>query len=77
VAAGIFVERDGRLLAMADVPYTSEDVFQGLLARNAELLAGDQLTPDLEPRRFVLVRREAGVPDSGGAPDPMQDAAVG
>jgi hypothetical protein len=69
VAAGIFVERDGELVPMADVPYSSEDLFQALLARHVELLAGDQLTPDLDPRRFVLVRREAGVPDSPGAAD--------
>ena len=69
MAAGIFVDRDGELVPMADVPYSSEEVLQALPERHAELLAGDQLTPDLEPRPFVLVRREAGVPDSSGAAD--------
>jgi hypothetical protein len=69
VAAGIFVERDGELVSMTDLPYSSEDLLQALLERHSELLAGDQLTPDLVPRRFILVRREAGVPDSAGAAD--------
>ena len=69
MAAGIFVERDGELVSMTDLPYSSEDLLQALLERHSELLAGDQLTPDLVPRRFILVRGEAGVPDTAGAAD--------
>ncbi|HVM07926.1 MAG TPA: hypothetical protein VM345_05670 [Acidimicrobiales bacterium] len=69
MAQGIFVERDGQLVNMVSAPYAAEDVLQGLLERHAVLLAGDQLTPGSEPRRFVLVRREAGIPDSAGASD--------
>jgi len=60
----IFIERDGELVSMTILPYSSEDVFQDLLGRHPKLLEGDQLSPGLEPRRFVLVRREAGVPDA-------------
>lgn len=69
MAQGIFVERDGQLVNMVSTPYAAEDVLQGLLERHAVLLAGDQLTPGSDPRRFVLVRREAGIPDSAGASD--------
>lgn len=62
--SGIFIERDGELVSMTNLPYSSEDVFQELLGRHPALLVGDQLAPGLEPRRFVLVRREAGVPDA-------------
>jgi hypothetical protein len=54
---------------MVDVPYASEDLLQALLERHSALLAGAQLTPDLEARRFLLVRREVGVPDNPGAAD--------
>jgi hypothetical protein len=69
MAQGIFVERDGQLVNMVSAPYAAEDVLQGLLERHAVLLAGDQLPPGSDPRRFVLVRREAGIPDSLGASD--------
>ena len=65
--SGIFIERNGELVSMTTVPYSSEDVFQELLGRHPALLVGDQLAPGLEPRRFVLVRREAGVPDAQDA----------
>ena len=52
-----------RLEAM---PYDSEDFLQGLLKDHPDLLAGEQINPD-EPRRWLLVAREMGVPhDEGG-----------
>lgn len=62
MAEGIFVEQDGRLVDMRQASYVSEDALQALLERHVVLLAGDQMSPDVEPRRFLLVRREAGVP---------------
>jgi hypothetical protein len=53
---------DGRLLELAGQPYDSEDLLQALLARHPELLAGRQMDP-AAPRRWLLVTREAGVPD--------------
>jgi hypothetical protein len=53
---------------MKEAPYDSEDVLQTLLAKYPSLLAGDQLSGD-EPRRWLLIRREAAVPSEhdGGA----------
>jgi len=48
--------------------FVSEDDFQVLLAKFPALLAGDQIDPS-NPRRWVLVRREAAIPseeNSGG-----------
>ena len=66
---GIYVERDGELVNMALEPYASEDLLQGLLEKHSVLLAGDQLTPNSDARRFLLVRREAGIPDALGGGD--------
>src|SRR5664280_2962291 len=57
---------DDDLIAMTEAPYDSEDVLQSLLAKYPDLLAGDQL-PGSEPRRWLLIRREAplGSDDSG------------
>ncbi len=60
-------EKDG-LVPMTEARYDAEDILQGLLADYPDLLAGDQMRPS-EPRRWLLISREAGVPDSeGGQP---------
>ncbi len=60
------LQSDDSLIAMTEAPYDSEDVLQSLLAKYPDLLAGDQL-PGSEPRRWLLIRREAplGSDDSG------------
>src|SRR5436309_15998747 len=59
---GIYVLQDsGELLEMTEQPYDSEALLQELLAKYPSLLAGDQIDP-AAPRRWLLVRREAGVP---------------
>jgi hypothetical protein len=59
----IFLMReDGSLTELHEQPYEAEAVLQALLARYPELLAGDQVDP-AEPRRWLLVAREAGIPD--------------
>ena len=55
----------GDFIAMPSRPYESEDVLQRLLAKYPDLLAGEQM-PGEEPRRWLLVTREAAVPDSEG-----------
>lgn len=56
---------DAKLLEMRESPYDSEALLQELLARYPNLLAGEQM--DLaEPRRWVLISREFGVPGEGG-----------
>src|ERR1035437_4117838 len=60
-------EKDG-LVAMSEARYDAEDVLQRLLADYPDLLAGDQMRPT-EPRRWLLITREAGIPGSeGGQP---------
>ncbi|WP_156080948.1 hypothetical protein [Microbispora rosea] len=63
---GMFhIDESGRLLAMRLAPYEAEEVLQTLLATHPDLLAGGQMTPG-DPRRWLLIRREAGVPDRDG-----------
>jgi hypothetical protein len=50
------------LVAMAETPYDAEDVLQTLLADYPDLLAGEQIRADA-PRRWLLITREAPVPD--------------
>lgn len=66
-SAGIFiVQPDGKLLALSESPYDSEDVLQLLLERYPALLAGHQVDAE-RPRRWLLVKRELGIPDGDGA----------
>jgi len=59
----IFLLKDsGDLEKVPMRPYDNEDLLQSLIAEHPELLAGDQINPD-EPVRWILIRREAGVPD--------------
>ncbi len=53
---------------MTEQPYESEDLLQALLANHPSVLAGDQFN-GAEPKRWLLVNREAAVPcaESGAA----------
>ncbi|MFF3672230.1 hypothetical protein [Microtetraspora malaysiensis] len=63
---GLFhIDEAGRLVAMRVAPYEAEEVLQDLLATHPDLLAGGQMTPGA-PRRWLLVRREFGIPDRDG-----------
>ena len=66
--AGVFVLKDETtLVAMQAASFATEDDFQRLLASFPELLAGDQIDPEV-PRRFMLVAREKGIAaEEGGA----------
>jgi hypothetical protein len=65
---GIFlIQPDKTLTELTEQPYDSEALLQGLLADYPDLLAGKQIDPGA-PRRWLLVTREASVPDElGGA----------
>jgi hypothetical protein len=52
------------LIEMTEQPYESEDLLQALLADHPSVLAGDQFN-GAEPKRWLLVGREAGVPCEG------------
>src|SRR5687768_10583348 len=58
----IFVLHDNDTLTpLQEGPFENEDVFQELLERYPDLLAGEQMNP-ASPRRWLLVSREYGVP---------------
>ena len=59
---------DKKLVTMAEQPYDSEALLQKLLADYPSLLAGDQINPTA-PREWLLVSREAGIPDEDGGGD--------
>lgn len=57
---------NGALQPMTESLYDSEGLLQRLLADYPDLLAGEQMH-DTAPRRWLLIRREMGVPLEGGA----------
>jgi hypothetical protein len=61
VTGGIFLLSGEKLVEMREQAYDSEDLLQAWLAKYPNLLAGEQLAGS--PRRWLLVKREAGVPD--------------
>lgn len=61
-------KNEENLTPMEETVYRNEDVLQSWVARYPHLLAGDQINPD-EPRRWLLVAREVGVPGDMGEPD--------
>jgi len=63
VAGGIFLLRGDELVAMHEQRYDSEELLQTLLAKYPTLIAGESAGTDNE-QRWLLVRREVGVPDS-------------
>lgn len=56
------IRDDGELVEMTEQEYDSEALLQELLAKYPKLLAGDQMDSD-NPRRWLFISREAGVPD--------------
>ncbi|MGL6096355.1 MAG: hypothetical protein ACRC7O_11240 [Fimbriiglobus sp.] len=65
----IFLVRPGEaLVELRESPYDSENVLQRLLADYPALLAGDQMNPT-DPRRWLFVSQEMGVPDSENTGD--------
>lgn len=65
----IFLVSDsGELQRVEHQLYASEDILQQLVARHPDLLAGDQIDPSAPPR-WLLIRREATIPDSADGPD--------
>lgn len=59
---------DGVLTEVTSSPYASEADLQKLLADHVHLLPGAQVNRD-NPRRWLLVKREAGIPNQEGGGD--------
>ena len=51
-----------------EAPYPTEDVLQQAIEQHPELIPGEQLDPE-NPRRWLLVQREMGIPAEAGASD--------
>jgi hypothetical protein len=65
--AGLYLlHQDNRLVEFTEAPYDSAALLQELLQRHPRLLAGE-LVDSAAPRRWLLVKREAGIPDGNGA----------
>jgi hypothetical protein len=62
------INEDENLLALRETEYDSEDLLQRLLASHPDVLAGEQIDAG-DPRRWLLVEREYGVPDAEDASD--------
>lgn len=65
---GVFLVTNGSLLEMPVFPWDAEVELQDLLETHPDLLAGSLIDTD-EPRRWLLVRREQGVPAAEGGPN--------
>ena len=50
---------------MLETSYETEEILQRLLVMKPDLLPGDQINPEA-PRRWLLVKREIGVPGEAG-----------
>jgi hypothetical protein len=59
------IQSDNTLQALSQQPYANEDLFQSLLEQYPDLLAGEQID-EANPRRWLLVAREVGVPGEEG-----------
>jgi hypothetical protein len=67
VSGGIFLLRgDDELVEMRESPYEAEEVLQALIGKFPSLLAGDEYSGDT-PRSWLLVSREAALPDDQDA----------
>jgi len=59
------IQNSGELVEMKESLYDSEAILQSLLESYPNLLSGDQISPN-NPRKWLLVKREAGVPSKEG-----------
>ena len=66
MGAGIFLLSGEELVAMHEQPYDSEDLLVTLLAKYPELIAGESVGATMS-QRWLLVKREVGVPDGATA----------
>ena len=69
MVGGVFlIQNDDSLVEMEETPYDSESLLQELLAKYPNLLAGSQIDEN-DPRRWLLIGREAPLPSEEGGSD--------
>ena len=62
MTGSIFVlEGDGEVIELKESKFHNEMIFQELIERYPNILAGDQITPET-PRKWIFISREMGVP---------------
>ncbi|MBE0477294.1 MAG: hypothetical protein IBX62_09375 [Coriobacteriia bacterium] len=68
MSGGIYLMSDDGLVELRESAYKDEGLLQGYLATYPHLLAGEQIDSE-EPRRWLLVSREFGIPmsEQGGS----------
>ena len=59
------LDEQGQIEPMTEEPFDLEDTLQKLVADHPELLSGEQMDP-ADPRRWILINREHGIPDTAG-----------
>ncbi len=59
---------NGELVELSEQQYDTETVLQELLENHPDLIPGNQISPT-QPRKWLLVRREMGIPDSADSSD--------
>lgn len=64
----IFIDDGTEIREMREVAYEAEKILQDLIAKHPAVLAGEQVDTT-DPRRWVLVAQEAGLPGALGGPD--------
>ena len=57
------LQNNSEFVEMTDEQYESENLLQELLSEHPDLLAGNQMN-SIAPRRWLLVKREMGIPDA-------------
>ena len=62
------LDADGDPTPLTEADYEDEADLQKLIAEHPEVLAGERMTPDA-PRRWLLISREMGIPDSPDSGD--------
>ena len=62
------LDEGGDPAPLTEADYADEADLQKLIAEHPEVLAGERMTPD-EPRRWLLISREMGIPDSPDSGD--------
>ncbi len=55
----------GQIEPMTEERFAEEKILQELVADHPELLSGEQMDP-ADPRRWILIKREQGIPDTEG-----------
>lgn len=66
MSSNIFIlDKNNNLVEMKHQQYEREDIFQKLIERYPNILAGEQINPN-DPRQWIFISREMGIPSETG-----------